>query len=77
MQPGDIYIHYKSKTKRYEIVGEAMHSETQEPLVVYKALYDSAEYPKGTLWARPKKLFFQDVVHADGQTVPRFRKQNE
>ena len=66
-----LYQHYKGGT--YELIGEAMHSETQEPLVVYKQLYETTDYPKGTLWARPKKMFYEDV-NVNGETTPRFRK---
>ncbi|WP_299310797.1 DUF1653 domain-containing protein, partial [uncultured Halomonas sp.] len=43
--PG-IYAHYKGN--RYEVLGLAHHSETEEPLVVYRALY--GDYG---LWVRP------------------------
>ena len=59
------YEHYKGKL--YEVVGVAKHSETKEEFVVYRALY--ADY---TLWARPLKMFIEDV-EIDGKPVPRFR----
>ena len=34
--PG-IYRHYKGNV--YEVMGTAQHSESEEPLVVYRALY--------------------------------------
>ena len=64
------YQHYKGKP--YEVIGQAYHSETLEPLVVYKALYQS-EFPEGTLWVRPLKMFLETVV-VNGQAVPRFQK---
>ncbi len=64
-----IYEHYKHK--RYEVIDVALHSETEEPVVVYKALYKS-EYPEGTLWVRPLAMF-QENVTVDGQSVPRFK----
>ena len=63
------YEHFKGK--RYEVVGLARHSETLEPLVVYKALY-AGSYPEGSLWVRPLAMFQEQVVHA-GKEVPRFR----
>jgi hypothetical protein len=57
--------------KYYEVMGVARHSETLESFVVYKALYES-EYPAGSLWVRPLKMF-QENVTVDGQSVPRFR----
>lgn len=61
--PG-IYRHYKGGM--YEVVGSARHSETEEPLVVYRALY--GEYG---LWVRPLAMF-NETVEKDGQTRPRF-----
>lgn len=59
------YRHYKDKL--YTVVGVALHSETHEPLVIYKSQYDSeAEY-----WVRPYDMFM-DTVIVDGRSVPRF-----
>jgi len=64
-----IYEHYKGM--RYEVTGTAVHSETEEPMVIYKALY-KCEYPEGTLWVRPLAMFTENVT-VDGETVPRFK----
>ena len=64
-----IYEHYKGK--RYEVVGQALHSETVEPMVIYKALY-KGEFPEGALWVRPMAMFKENVT-IDGKSVPRFR----
>ncbi len=58
-----IYRHYKGGL--YEVLGVAVHSETLEELVLYKSLYDTEKYPKGTVWARPKEMFL-DYVDEDG-----------
>ncbi len=50
----------------------ARHSETLEELVVYRALYNSEEFGKNALWARPKKMFLEKVT-VDDREVPRFR----
>jgi hypothetical protein len=60
-----IYEHFKGKP--YELIGVARHSETLEEHVVYKALYGD-----GSLWVRPKKMFFQKV-NVNGKEAPRFR----
>lgn len=63
------YRHYKRGM--YEVIGVARHSETEEELVVYRQLYPS-KFPKGTLWARPKKMFLEEVEIKGGK-VPRFK----
>ena len=60
-----LYQHYKGN--QYEVIDEVRHSETEEVLVLYRALY--AE--KG-LWVRPKSMF-QESVTLEGQSVPRFK----
>ena len=67
--PKGIYEHYKGK--HYEVVGVALNSETEEPMVIYKALY-SGEFPEGTLWVRPLEMFKENVT-VEGNLVPRFR----
>ncbi|MCA1769562.1 MAG: DUF1653 domain-containing protein [Halomonas sp.] len=62
--PG-IYAHYKGN--RYEVLGVAHHSETEEPLVVYRALY--GEYG---LWVRPLDNF-TELAEVRGEPVPRFK----
>jgi hypothetical protein len=64
------YKHYKGKP--YEVIGVARHSETLEELVVYRALYDSKEFGNNALWARPKKMFLENVS-IEGKEVPRFK----
>jgi hypothetical protein len=59
------YRHYKGK--EYEVLGCARHSETEEELVVYRALY--GDY---ALWVRPKAMFLEEVM-VDGQARPRFQ----
>ena len=44
------YRHFKGKL--YEVIGTATHSETREPMVVYRALY--GEYG---LWVRPAAMW--------------------
>ena len=58
------YRHYKGK--EYEVIGTAMHSETLEELVVYRALYGERN-----LWVRPMKMFFEEV-EVEGKKMPRF-----
>jgi hypothetical protein len=69
------YEHYKNK-KLYEIIGVALHSETKEEMIIYKALYDCAEFGPNQIWVRPKAMFFENVFY-NGVTMPRFRLINE
>ena len=62
------YLHYKGKM--YEVIGVGRHSETLEEFVVYK--HDSKEYGKDSIWVRPKKMFFENVIVNDKE-VPRFK----
>lgn len=64
--PPGRYRHYKGPL--YEVIGVARHSETEEPLVVYRALYGE----RG-LWVRPLGMFTQSVV-VDGRERPRFAR---
>jgi hypothetical protein len=60
------YRHYKGN--EYELIGVARHSETLEPLVVYRPLYNQTG-----LWVRPHAMFFEQVL-VDGQWRPRFER---
>ena len=60
-----IYKHYKWPL--YEVIWEALHTETREELVLYTALYDTDyEY-----FVRPKAMFLEEVEY-DGETKKRF-----
>ena len=68
INPGE-YEHYKGK--RYQVLGVARHTETQEELVVYKALY-KGDFPEDQLWVRPLSMF-KENVEVNGKKVQRFR----
>ena len=59
-----VYQHFKGN--RYEVIGIASHSETMEPMVVYRALYG-----EHGLWVRPAAMW-NEQVHRDGYQGPRF-----
>lgn len=67
------YKHYKGKT--YEVVDCAIHTETGEAMVVYKALYET-ETNNGGLWVRPLKMFNENV-NINGNEMPRFEYVGE
>lgn len=62
--PTGRYRHYKGG--EYEVLGVARHSETLEPLVVYRPLYNATG-----LWVRPHAMFFETIEHK-GERRPRF-----
>ncbi len=64
-----IYRHFKGN--EYELIGTARHSETLEPLVIYKALYTSPEFGPNAIWARPLSSF-TEMIERDGKTIARF-----
>ena len=47
----------------YEIVGVAIHSETREKLMIYKALYDKDQRGNYKMYARPLEMFCSEVDH--------------
>ena len=63
------YRHFKGN--EYEVIGIARHSETEEPMVVYRALYGS----RG-LWVRPAGMW-NETVTRDGKTFQRFMRTEE
>ena len=65
VRPGR-YRHFKGG--QYQVLGTAQHSETREPMVVYRALYG-----EGGLWVRPAAMW-NESVEQDGQRVPRFTR---
>ncbi|QQS17152.1 DUF1653 domain-containing protein [Candidatus Saccharibacteria bacterium] len=67
--PKGTYRHTKSG-KMYEVIGVALHTETNEQLVIYRPLYDA----KYELFARPYDMFVEKVT-IDGQEVLRFEKE--
>ena len=58
------YRHYKGG--EYEVLGVVRHSETLEPMVLYRALYGEQG-----LWVRPHSMFFGSI-EADGVRQQRF-----
>ena len=67
LKPG-VYRHFKGNL--YELIGVAKHSETLEPMVVYRALYG-----EGGLWVRPAHMWLEQVDR-DNYHVPRFSQVN-
>ena len=64
--PPGRYRHFKGN--EYEVIGIAKHSETEEPMIVYKALYGD-----GGIWVRPAEMW-NEMISRDGKTVRRFER---
>lgn len=64
--PPGLYRHYKGNL--YEVVDTVRHSETLEPLTLYRALYG-----EHGLWVRPAAMFQEEVV-IDGVRQARFAR---
>lgn len=58
------YRHYKGG--EYEVLAVARHSESLEPQVVYRPLYNDSGW-----WVRPYAMFTESV-QVDGRSRPRF-----
>ena len=67
--PRGVYRHYKGG--RYLVEGLALHSETLEPMVMYRALYGPGE-----AWVRPAAMWNERVT-AEGREIPRFSWEGE
>ena len=64
-----LYQHYKGNL--YEVIDVAKHSETEEDMVIYRALYGN----RG-LWVRPLKMFTGNT-HVEGVCMQRFSFMRE
>ncbi|HVD98686.1 MAG TPA: DUF1653 domain-containing protein [Cytophagaceae bacterium] len=58
------YKHYKGNY--YIVLGTALHSETEEELVLYRSEKNEQ------LWVRPRQMF-EEMVVVDGNEVERFK----
>ena len=63
------YRHFKGN--EYEVLYLATHSETMEPMVVYRALYG-----EGGVWVRPASMWNEEIIR-DGKQICRFRRIEE
>ena len=63
--PTGRYRHYKGGL--YEVIDTVRHSETLEPMTLYRALYGEQG-----LWVRPAAMFAEEV-EIDRVRQPRFR----
>ncbi len=64
--PPGRYRHYKGM--EYQVLDTVRHSETCEPMTLYRALYGEQG-----LWVRPAEMFLETVV-IEGIAKPRFTR---
>lgn len=64
------YQHYKGNF--YEVIGVGRDTESEEPVVIYRPLYESDV----AYWVRPFAMFVEPVLVND-QLEPRFKKVND
>lgn len=62
-----IYKHFKGGL--YEVLFTAIHSETEEEMVVYKSLLNNS------IWVRPISMWNEEVIY-DGKKTKRFTKES-
>ncbi len=67
--PLGLYRHYKGNL--YRVEGTVRHSETLEPMTLYRALYG-----EHGLWVRPAAMFLEEIAF-QGVCQPRFAKVAE
>lgn len=60
------YRHFKGN--EYEVIGIAKHSEDEQAMVVYRALYGD-----GILWIRPADMWNEEITR-EGKAFKRFTK---
>ena len=64
--PPGRYRHFKGN--EYEVIAVARHSETEEPMVVYRALYGV-----GGIWVRPAAMW-NELIEREGKKFRRFER---
>ena len=62
--PPGLYRHYKGNL--YQVLDTVRHSETLEPMTLYRALYG-----EHGLWVRPAAMFLEEIEF-NGVRQPRF-----
>ncbi len=70
VQVGKVYRHFKGNYYYVQEIG--LSSETEERLVIYRALYERSD---SQVWVRPEKMFLEkiDENRPDNRTGQKFR----
>ncbi len=67
VEVGGLYSHYRNPDNHYKILAVGFIEATEEPCVIYQALYG-----ENLTWVRTADEFLSEVEF-EGKTVPRFR----
>ena len=59
IEVGKIYRHYKGKL--IKVILKGLDSENKEEMIAIEELEESQGYPKGQIWFRNSKDFFDEV----------------
>lgn len=70
IQVGKVYRHFKGNYYYVQEIG--LSSETEERLVIYRALYERSD---SQVWVRPEKMFLEEIDEnrPDNRTGQKFR----
>ena len=64
-----IYYHFKNPKQLYHVIGIAHNTESEEPMVVYRPLYETEH----ELFVRPLLIFLEEVDRPELEYAgPRF-----
>jgi hypothetical protein len=75
---GSLFRHYKDPRKQYEVLADqAVSTNNLVPMVVYRQLCRTPDFPRGTIWCRLKSEFEGkvEIKNEEGvvvKTVDRF-----
>ena len=70
---GEVYRHFKGEEKLYRVRGIARDCEDADKLVViYEMLYETDDFPKGTIWVRGMDDFCGYKIFENGRKIKRF-----
>ena len=70
VQIGAVYVHYKAPHQLYKLLSVVLNEETEEPYVVYQALYGD-----NLIWTRSVSVW-SEFLEYKGKSTPRFIKQD-
>ncbi len=63
IEVGKVYKHYKGKL--IKVICKGLNAETKEEMIAIEELEESQGYPKGQIWFRSTKDFFDEVNKND------------